>query len=247
MVVGGRGRRRVGRFLRPCCLSILEDGSLAVAESDGVLTRFTEHLEPLTRTQLRGVEGLAGLVHAGDATQLVLISRRPGSDLVLSLGPGVFDTLRPGLLWLDPGQDTTSQDALPSPGVLVRVRDGGIVVGSSTRPAMAHLTDEGRLVWSVDLPMPELPDLLPSSAPEDLRNADFRVSSVTPLPDGTLVVSLFRPGRPHTVVAVVGEMGQMLDQLVVPFPLWFLGVARDKYLVVARIRASSEIATYLLP
>lgn len=139
-----------------------------------------------------------------------------------------------------------SESGLVSPARLHRIADGGYVFGSGREPSVLRLTRSGAVLWRASLSIPPVPDPLPSSAPYPLRRAPFRVSSAIELRDGRIITTLFRPGRRHTIVALLSSSGEQLETVVYPVPLWFFGRAHGDLLLGARIQSHPEVVVYAM-
>jgi len=77
-----------------------------------------------------------------------------------------------------------------------------------------------------------------------LRDASFRVSSIVQIPDGRILVTVFRPSRRHTLLVVLSPDGNVIGSALYPIPIWLFGVAANGLLVGARIREFQELVVF---
>lgn len=239
---GGVGQRVLGRFLGPCCIARrVEGGVYVLDQATRSMTVFNDSLNPVDRfgVELPRAASLGGLISL-DAQRGWLV--------------GLGDDSSESVVYIDrDGRAVSSWRIFDEPPaerqprswpVFGRTHDRSVLLGSGRSPRVAKLSADGAIAWSTAMPTQGIPDPLPDSAPPSLRDASFRVSSIVQIPDGRILVTVFRPSRRHTLLVVLSPDGNVIGSALYPIPIWLFGVAANGLLVGARIREFQELVVF---
>lgn len=246
VTAGGQGTRVLGRLWQPCCVAAGPGGTVAVGEPRGVVTLFDHRLVPVGRNFLGALSGLAALSWMSPPRWLLLTTDSLGEH-VHSVEPGAETMVgTPGYQPLWQSHDSVGHRL--SPGRMLVMGDSSLLVSSSATARLTKLRLDGTFSWRRDLGIPpDLPDPVFDGASDRIREAGFRASSMVMLPDGDILVSVFRPGRPQTVLHVVSPGGELRAVATIPVPVWFFGVAHGTVLVGARVSDRHELVSFRVP